>query len=357
MTDCAPIPDFAALSADLIPLDATFEPGPVDARPALDTINARGAALWSLPQAFGGVDLNDVHQLRAYDAIAAGSLTAALIQTQRDAACRLMARSPNHALQARLLPALARGEFFTSVGISQLTTSKGAGGKPKMRGRLDGEAVVIDGVMPWVTGAPWCDFFVTGAELEDGRQVIGLARRDDPGVRVGPPMRLLALTSSHTCAVTCEQVRIEPADIVRGPMPAALGDRAPVRSLVVSAVGVGLARRIVGELQSRSGKLGGELAGLVERLRSEFTDVSDRLYDAAQKLGADEDFSKEVFRAEVNALLARLAVTLLNVAKGSGYCQPHVAERLLREAMFFQVWSAPTTTQAETLRRLFPEER
>lgn len=41
MTDCAPIPDFAALSADLIPLDATFEPGPVDARPALDTINAR----------------------------------------------------------------------------------------------------------------------------------------------------------------------------------------------------------------------------------------------------------------------------------------------------------------------------
>ena len=33
--------------------------------------------------------------------------------------------------------------------------------------------------------------------------------------------------------------------------------------------------------------------------------------------------------------------------------EPLRDERLLREAMFLQVWSAPTTTQTETLRRLF----
>ncbi|MCA9242656.1 MAG: acyl-CoA/acyl-ACP dehydrogenase [Phycisphaerales bacterium] len=347
--------DLSALAADLIPLDTAFEPGPVDVRLVLDRIRAAGGSRWAIPKEYGGAELSDVDQLRAYDAIASGSLSMALIQTQRDAACRLIARSPNRALRERLLPALARGERFTSVGISQLTTSRGQGGAPKMRGRLDDDAIVIDGVMPWVTGAPFCDYLVTGADLEDSRQVLGVAWLADPGVSVQPAMRLLALTSSHTCAVTCEGVRIEQADIIRGPMPAALGDRAPVRSLVVSAVGVGLARRIVNELRNRANKLTGELAALVERLTREFGEVSDRLYDAAARLGFDEDFSKESFRAEVNALLARLAITLLNVAKGSGYCQPHVAERLLREAMFLQVWSAPTTTQTETLRRLFRE--
>ena len=55
----------------------------------------------------------------------------------------------------------------------------------------------------------------------------------------------------------------------------------------------------------------------------------------------------------VNDLLIRLAVTLMTLEKGSGYLANRPAERLLREAVFFLVWSAPPAVQTGTLRALW----
>src|SRR5206468_2250983 len=83
-----------------------------------------------------------------------------------------------------------------TVGLSQLTTS-GQHRPPSLRARTVGPAerpasYRLEGDVPWVTGAGHAGALVTGAVLEDGRQVVLLVPADLPGVSVGPPLSLAA---------------------------------------------------------------------------------------------------------------------------------------------------------------------
>ena len=97
----------------------------------------------------GGVDL-----LNGYERVAEACLTTCFILSQRDAACRRLRDSGNEHLCRELLPPLARGESFATVGLSQLTTSR-QHGQPALRARLVEGTLVLDG--PWTlawTGEP-----------------------------------------------------------------------------------------------------------------------------------------------------------------------------------------------------------
>src|SRR5438046_2666390 len=76
--------------------------------------------------------------------------------------------------------------------------------KPALVAKGSGDSFILDGVMPWVTGAPEADHFITGAVLEDGRQVLAVLPSELPGVSVGPPLELMALQGSLTAEVRCE---------------------------------------------------------------------------------------------------------------------------------------------------------
>ena len=68
-------------------------------------------------------------------------------------------------LKELLLPDLASGKSFATVGISHLTTSRQHMKTPVLRAeRVDG-GFVFDGYSPWVTGAPHAQHVVTGAVM------------------------------------------------------------------------------------------------------------------------------------------------------------------------------------------------
>src|SRR5439155_21781973 len=94
--------------------------------------------------------------LGGYERLAGACLTTCFILSQRDAACRRIRDSGNAGLCRELLPGLARGERFATVGLSQLSTSR-QHSKPAPAGRLDNDKIVLDGSMPWVTGAARAD--------------------------------------------------------------------------------------------------------------------------------------------------------------------------------------------------------
>ena len=53
-----------------------------------------------------------------------------------------------------------------------------------------------------------------------------------------------------------------------------------------------------------------------------------------------------------NSIALRIAQACMAVSKGAGYVQGHPAERLVREAMFFLVWSCPRPVVAAALAEL-----
>src|SRR5207302_1559832 len=97
---------------------------------------------------------------------------------------------------------------FATVGLSQLTTSR-QHGKPALVAHERGPAIVLNGFMPWVTGAVRADYFITGAVLEDGRQLLAAVPRSLSGVTIDPPLDLMALQGSVTSAVRCKDVVLE----------------------------------------------------------------------------------------------------------------------------------------------------
>ena len=78
-----------------------------------------------------------------------------------------------------------RGETFTTVGISQLTTSRQHLGRPVLVGRARTmKAGGSTGLCPWVTGADACDTIVTGAATADGGQCFFVVPTDAAGITI-----------------------------------------------------------------------------------------------------------------------------------------------------------------------------
>ena len=317
----------------------------------LRVLGAHGCWRWGIPRAYGGDEHESVRLIEGLEAIARGSLTAVLIFTQHDAAADLIMRGENGALRDRLGPKLAAGEMLLTVGISQLTTSRQQGG-PAMKVSLNGRAATFDGIMPWVTSAGRADLIVTAGVLDDGRQLLAAMPTTTPGLAVGPPLELAALEAASTSTVSCEHATLDAAHVIRGPLEKVLSLRAPVRPLVVSSAGIGLAGALLSELKKLAPRRGAELRATIEPLFVRYESVRERLYAAADMLS---DPSAEApageIRVAVNDLVLRLAIAAVTFAKGTGYLTGQPAQRLAREAFFFLVWSIPENLQAETLRR------
>ena len=124
-----------------------------------------GVYEWFLDPAWGGQGWNEEQVVRGYLALSAACLTTTFIITQRTGACRRIAGCENERLKQRLLPGLASGELFATVGISHLTTSRRHLGKPVLTAEAIAGGFRLNGMSPWVTGGAAADVIVLAATL------------------------------------------------------------------------------------------------------------------------------------------------------------------------------------------------
>lgn len=337
------------LSRDLARLATHYDISGEWPERSLAHLTAAGAWGWMVPTAYGGMELALVPQLQAYEAVAAGCMSSLLILSQRDGACELLTSAQNDRLKGELLPRLAANEIMASVGISQITTSHQAG-KPALAAEPNGDGFRLRGFMPWVTSAEKCDVIVAGAALPDDRQVLVVVGTDLPGVQIDRAMSLMALESTRTAEVHCRDVAIDGSCVLSPPAEKALSRTSPVKIWTVVASGIGLAGAMIRLVCGHAEKTDGVLREQAEELVSRYQAVRERMYKCAVQLaGAEKGPSITGVRVAVNDLLVRLAVATLIYAKGSGYIRQRDAQRLVREAMFFLVWSAPEDIRTQTL--------
>src|SRR5437868_12345187 len=166
-----------------------------------------GVLRWCIPTAYGGDGLEGVPLLEGYEQLAEACLTTCFILSQRDAACRRLRDGENEELRRRLLPLLAGGEAFHTVGLSQLTTSR-QHVRPTFSARAANNSFVLDGTIPWVTGAAKADHLIIGAVLEDQQQILAVLPTDLRGVTIGLVLALMALEGSLTAELRCDQVQL-----------------------------------------------------------------------------------------------------------------------------------------------------
>jgi alkylation response protein AidB-like acyl-CoA dehydrogenase len=348
-----------------------------------DIVGQAGALRWCIPREYGGDGLVGSRLLERYEQLAGACLTSCFILSQRDGACRRIRDSGNAQLCQELLPALARGERFATVGLSHLTTSR-QHVQPALTVKIQGNSLILNGVMPWVTGAPGTDHFVTGAVCDDGRQVLLVLPRETEGVEVGPPLELMALAGSMTSEVHCNNVKVDRRWLLAGPIERVMAQgkgKGGAGGLETSCLALGLVGAAIRYLHEES-KARQDLRSGVDRLQKEFSELRSEMYRLADGVaaslasgvshdpgyrGVDTPRSPNspraespdpaiVLRGQANTLVLRATQTALTAAKGAGFLKQHPAQRWARQAMFFLVWSCPRPAAEATLSYLVNQE-
>ncbi len=291
-----------------------------------------------IPAAHGGRNASEAERLTALAAVATACLTTALAASQWAAAVRIIGSATDD-LQAALLPPLAQGATFTTVGLSHLTTSRQHLGRPALVAAQDEDGWRLDGLCPWVTGADACDTIVTGAATEDGSRFFVVPTSAD-GLTIDPPLEMLALSGSRTSAVHFASAR--PTHVIAPPE----SNASRTGGLATTALALGAARASIELLKAEAARrdtlrqftsgFEDELAGLVARLL------------AAAEAGIAPD-ARDALRGDANGLVLRAAQAALTASKGAGFVCGHPAERLVRESLFFLVWSCPQSVTAAML--------
>ena len=305
-----------------------------------------GITAWSVPEGHGGRAIDPIDVLSGYERLAGACLTTTFILSQREAAVRRIRDSGREDLARDLLGPLARGETFATVGLSQLTTSR-QHGAPALTARETQSGFILDGSMPWVTGADRAQHLVAGAVLDDGRQVILCVPTDLPGVHIDEPLDLAALRGSRTSEVHCRNVDVPRRWLLAGPALQVLStSRGGTGGLETSCLAIGHAGAAIDDLLAEA-SIRPDLRPLAERLDATRQTLRGELHDMAAS-GATTEGAIGL-RARANALALRATQAALTASKGAGFVRPHAAQRRARQALFFLVWSCPRAAAEATL--------
>jgi butyryl-CoA dehydrogenase len=342
--------ELSGLTARLAALDGPSDEAGVWPEAIWGVLHAHEVPRWALPMDVGGEGCDRATLLQRYARVAEGSMTAAFILTQHDAGVRRLAAAIERTGAHTWLEMIAADEAFTTVGISQLTTSR-RHGPHALSAVKDHHGYRLDGVMPWVTAAEMADVIVTGAALDDGRQILVALPTDRPGLEVREPFPLAALQASCTSEVLCKNVHAEERFVLAGPAvdviahPGAAG----TGGLETSALALGQARAAIKALEAEAPRRA-ELCEPLEALAESWRDVWRTLTAAA--LGAPGAPNPGQVRGQANALVLRATQAYLTARKGSGFLRTEPAQRWARQALFFLVWSCPGPVAQAAIRDL-----
>lgn len=290
--------------------------------------------------------------IRAISDVAEESLAAAFMLWGHRCYIEFLRHSPNAALRDRLLPDLLAGRVAGASGLSNAMKFL-AGLEPlQITAREEGEALILDGRLHWVTNLRAAGFHVAAAadRAEGGPAMIVSLAHDDAGLVRSPDLDLMAMRSSDTAAVEIRGVRV-PKDRIIAPNAAEwLPKVRPCFVGLQCGMSLGLARRSLAEAAAQAGAGRGVLAEPLADLRSDLDRAEARLFAGVE---GGEFIANAPALFELRIELARIvneAVGLeLQAAGGRAYlAEPGRAfARRWREAAFIPVIT-PSLVQLRT---------
>lgn len=293
----------------------------------LDKLAAAGLYGLLAPVRHGGLDADPATFARVLEELAGGCLTTAFVWAQHHNAVRAVATSRDE-LRETWLGDLATGARRAGVAFGALRRP----GPPLLRATLEPDAVVLDGLAPFVTGWGHLDVVHVAARTDRDKVVWTLVDATAGASLEASELELAAVGASATVALrfTRHEVPrarvtlVEPLDHWRE------RDRAGLRPN--GALALGVASRCARLLEAD------RLAAEIDRCRTRLATAGDAQVPAA--------------RAEATRL-AMLCASELVVTRGSrSVLAGDDAQRLLREAMFLLVFGQTGSIRAEQLARL-----
>lgn len=259
-----------------------------------------------VPVADGGAGGDIVDAVAGVIAVAEQSLTAAFMLWSHRTYIEFLLQSQNRVLAQRQLPELLSGRVAGASALSNAMKFLAGLEKLQIAARQEGDTLVLDGKMPWVTNLRTDGFHVAAAvdRADGGPAMVVALCHDDDGLTRSPDLALLGMRSSDTAAVTVSGARIGRDRILSDNAAAWLPRVRPAFVGLQCGMSIGLARRSLAEATAASG------AGR-DVLEEPVTDLQHRLGRAQARLVAG--LRSHEFEADA-ASLFELRIRLAEIA-------------------------------------------
>lgn len=255
-------------------------------------------------------------------------------------------------IQGRWLAGLQDGTFLGSVAFAHL---RRPGAPNPVAQRVHG-GWEITGTLDWVTSWDIADvmlLMVRGSgEYADSIVCCYLAAGRDPaylsGMHVHDPLKLLAMSGTHTRPITLDAVKVPDTNVVALKDFAEWSAADSTKTIDVNPATFGVTRGAIEDLRATGERRGDDQMLDLARTLTERTRELRRAAYAA----IDEDAPADVrvgLRAESLALCVQATTSVITAQAGASMRQGCSAERRVREAMFLQVQAQTATTRAASL--------
>ena len=314
------------LPADLVEwlagVACDVDTGAVPAAEILPRLAGAGLVRAGVPADKGGAGGDIVDAVATIAAVAEESLAAAFILWGQRTYVEYLLQSPNRALEERQLAEILDGRVAGATGLSNAMKFL-AGLEPlQIVARRDGDELVLDGKMPWVTNLRREGFHVAAAvdQADGGPALVVALSHDDEGLSRSDDLQLMGMCSSDTAAVTITGVRIGRDRILSDNAGQWLPKVRPAFAGLQCGMSIGLARRALAEAGKVAGAGRSVLGEPIAQLSQQLARAEARMY-AGLRSREFETNAAPLFelRIELAEIVAEAVSLELQASGGKAY--------------------------------------
>jgi alkylation response protein AidB-like acyl-CoA dehydrogenase len=325
-----------------------------------------GLTAMTVPEAYGGLDVDGLTYAVANEAVAYGQLAVATALSVHCLATSCIAEFGDDEQKERWLPEMVDGRPVGAFALSE----PDAGSNPAQmstEARPEGDEYVLNGTKQWITNGERSGVVILFARTDrndPGTVTQFVVPKDVDGLEVGKKEEKLGLRASDTTTLTFDDVQI----------PAAYRLTAEGRGLssalsILTGGRVGIAAQSVGLAQSALDlaveyatdreQFGGPI-GDIQAVRHKLSEMyattqAGRLltHDAARQLDDGSPPSLAASTAKYFASEAAMDVTneAVQIHGGAGYTTEFPVERLYRDAKITTIYEGTTQIQKTVIAR------
>jgi acyl-CoA dehydrogenase len=321
----------------------------------------------SIPEEYGGLGLIMGEEVRV--ALELGRTTPAfrsVFGTNVGIGSQGLVMAGTDAQKREWLPRIASGEIITSFAL----TEPGAGSDSasvQTKAVREGEIYRLSGSKRFITNADKASLFTVMARTgEPGAKGVSafLVPADLPGVSVGKPEKKMGQQGAHVCDVNFDEAPVPAANRLGAEGE---GFRIAMRvldrgRLHISAVCVGIAERLIGDVVAYAGErkqFGKALAefqliqAMIADSKTETMAARALVLEAAALKDAGEPITLEAAAAKYFAseTVGRVADRAVQVFGGAGYIADYGIERLYRDVRLFRIYEGTSQVQQLVIAR------
>ncbi|MCD2204194.1 acyl-CoA dehydrogenase family protein [Halobacterium sp. KA-6] len=330
-----------------------------------DGLAEMGMTAMTVPEAYGGLDVDSLTYSVVNEEVAYGALSVATALSVHCLATSCIAEFGSDDLKSEWLPEMADGRPVGAFALSE----PDAGSNPAQmttEAVRDGDEYVLNGKKQWITNGQRAGVAIVFAKVDGDDDEITqfLVPKDTDGIEVGKKEDKLGLRASDTTALLFDDCRI-PAEYRlteegKG-MSAALhiltGGRIGIASQAVGLAQAGLdaALSYADEREQFDQKL-----SAIQTIRHKLADMETQTQaarllarDAARRADAGEDHRDAAAKAKYFASEAAVDVTneAVQIHGGYGYTTDFDVERFYRDSKITTIYEGTSEIQKEVIAR------